>query len=254
MSDVPFTPEPPSLTPPPPPPPPPPVTPAKTEFDFVKPFAYVFEDPRWLTKILIGGLFYLAGFMLIGWFFILGYVAQTMRNVILGQPRPLPEWDNLGDYFGEGAMLFAVGFVWMLPIFALVGMIIVPAIASGALQNHGSAGAEALSAMTAGITGVLSCLMVPVGLAITVFLPASFLFVVVERRFGAAFELGRIWTFIRNNLANYLLAVVVYLVARFLGGFGVALCCIGVVFTGFWSFLITGYAFAQTYRLATTAR
>lgn len=251
MSDVPFTPEPPSPVPP---PPPPPAAPATQEFDFVKPFSFVFDDPRWVNKILLGGLFYLAGFLLVGWFFILGYVAQLMRNVILGQPRPLPEWDNLGDYFGEGALLFAVGFVWMLPIFALVGIIIVPAIVSGALDAHHTAAAQAASFMTAGVTAVFSCLMVPLGLAITVFLPASFLFVVVERRFGAAFEFARIWAFIRNNLANYLLAVVVYLIARFLAGFGIALCCIGVVFTGFWSFLITGYAFAQTYRLATTPR
>jgi hypothetical protein len=44
--------------------------------------------------------------------------------------------------------------------------------------------------------------------------------------------------------------VVVYLIARFLGGFGVALLCIGVIFTGFWSFLITTHAFAQVYRLS----
>src|SRR5687768_15580892 len=64
--------------PPPPPPPPPSMTggtlpppPAPgTQFDFGKPFTYVFDDPRWLQKILIGGLFYLAGFLIVGWFFI----------------------------------------------------------------------------------------------------------------------------------------------------------------------------------------
>jgi hypothetical protein len=47
------------------------------------------------------------------------------------------------------------------------------------------------------------------------------------------------------------LAIVVYLIARMLGGFGIILFCVGVVFTGFWSFLITTHAFAQVYRLAT---
>jgi len=36
----------------------------------------------------------------------------------------------------------------------------------------------------------------------------------------------------------------------FIAGFGVMLLCIGVVFTGFWSFLITAHAFAQVYRLS----
>ena len=47
-----------------------------------------------------------------------------------------------------------------------------------------------------------------------------------------------------------MLAIVVYLIARFIGGFGIMLLCIGVVFTAFWSFLITTHAFAQVYRLA----
>jgi hypothetical protein len=81
-------------------------------------------------------------------------------------------------------------------------------------------------------------------------MPASLLFAAVERRFGAAFELGRIWPFIKQNIGNYILAIIVYLVARFLAGFGIMLLCVGVIFTGFWSFLITTHAFAQVYRLA----
>ena len=83
-----------------------------------------------------------------------------------------------------------------------------------------------------------------------VFLPGSLLFAAIERRFSAAFEFRRIWPFIRANASNYALAVVIYLVARFLGGFGVFLLCIGVIFTGFWSMLITTHAFAQVYRFS----
>ena len=90
----------------------------------------------------------------------------------------------------------------------------------------------------------------PLSLAVTFFMPASLLFAVVEQRFGAAFEIGRIWTFIKANLGDYLLAVVIYFVARFLASFGMILLCIGVIFTGFWSMTITTYAFAQTYRRA----
>src|SRR5437870_5119108 len=100
------------IPPPPPPPllppslPPPPVAPGTPQFDFAKPFTYVFDDPRWLQKILIGGLFYLAGVVLVGWFFILGYVAQVTRNVIAGMTHPLPEWDDLGSFFSEGLRIF----------------------------------------------------------------------------------------------------------------------------------------------------
>ena len=242
MSDVQYTPP-----PPPPPPvytPPPPAAPAAPAFDFGKPFTYVFEDPNWITKILIGGLFYLAGFLIVGWFFIFGYVAQTARNVMAGHERPLPEWDNLGAYFAEGLRLFGVLLVYIIPIFVLAIVFMVPA---GVLSSIDDEGAQFLGS---GIAGCLSCLMVPFALAMILFAPASLLFAVAEERFGAAFEFGRIWAFIKANVGNYLLAVCVYLIARFLAGFGIALLCIGVIFTGFWSFLITAHGFAQVWRLS----
>lgn len=238
MSDV--------YAPPPPPPPPPPAAPraAAPAFDFGKPFTYVFDDPQWLQKILIGGLFYLAGFLIVGWIFLLGYCARVARNVIAGEALPLPEWENLGEFFSEGMRMFAVALVWVLPGILLVMMFIVPAAVLD------STGDETVQAVGSGISGCLACLMVPLSLAVLLFLPGSLLFAAVEQRFSAAFEFGRIWPFIRANLGNYLLAIVVYLIARFLGGFGIALLCIGVIFTGFWSFLITTHAFAQVYRLS----
>lgn len=234
------------VPPSPPPPPPPPVIPAPSgpQFDFGKPFAYVFEDPDWAQKVLIGGLFNLAGVVIIGWFFIFGYVAQLVRNIISEKPRPLPEWDNLGNYFNEGLRIFGVGFVYMLPIISLAFLIMVPAVVMDAIDS------DALNAIGGIFTGCMSLLLVPLVFAVIFFLPAALLFVTVEQRFGAAFELKRIWPFIKQNIGNYLLAIVVWLIARFLGGLGWVLLCIGVFFTAFWSLLVTAHAFAQVYRLA----
>jgi len=225
-------------------PPPPPLPPAPPSFDFGKPFSYVFDDPRWLQKILIGGLFYIAGFILIGWFFILGYIAQATRNIIAGMETPLPEWEDIGRFFSEGARLIGVVLCYILPMMFLVFLFVIPAIISDVADS------DAGEALSGGMAGCMACLIVPLALAITFFLPASLLFAIVEQRFGAAFEFGKIWAFIRANIGNYLLAIVIYLIARFLAGFGVMLLCIGVVFTGFWSFLIMAHGFAQVYKLA----
>jgi hypothetical protein len=244
MSDVQYTP------PPPPPPvmppavPPPPVTP---QFDFARPFTYVFDDPRWLQKILIGGLFYLAGLFIVGWFFVLGYVARTTRNIIAHEQVPLPEWEDLGGFFNEGARLVGVGICYALPFIAMAIMIMVPAIAIDAVGAGENA--ESVFGMFA---GCLSCLLVPLGLLWFIFLPAAILFTIVEQRFSAAFEFTRLWAFVRANIGNYLLAIVVMIIARFIAGAGTGLLCIGVIFTGFWSLLINAHAFAQVYRLSST--
>ena len=243
MSELPYTPP----TPPPPPPPPAPPstpTPRPNEFDFAKPFTFLFDDPRWMQKILMGGLFYLAGFLIIGWFFILGYCARFARNVVANDPVPLPEWEDLGEFFNEGVRLFGVVLVYTVPMIALVGFFIFPAILSDASGN------EAIRALGSGMAGCLACLIVPLSLAVMFFMPASLLFAAVEQRFNAAFEFARIWPWIKANIGNYLLALVVYLIARTLAGFGVILLCIGVIFTGFWSFLITSHGYAQVYRIS----
>jgi len=219
---------------------------SQPSFDFAKPFTYVFDDPRWLQKILIGGLFHLAGVFIVGWFFVTGYVAQVTRNIIAGHEHPLPEWEDVGNFFNEGLRLVGVMLVFILPLIVLAMGMMLPGILFAAIDNEG------LQTFGSLLSGCVSCLFVPVVLAVTFFLPASLLFAAVEQRFKAAFEFGRIWPFLKQNIGNYLLAVVVYLIARFVGGFGIMLFCVGVVFTAFWSFLITCHGFAQAYKLAKT--
>lgn len=209
----------------------------------MKPFTFVFEDPRWIPKILLGGLFYLATIFIIGAFFILGYCARLARNVVAGMHHPLPEWDDLGEFFGEGLRLFAVICVFLGPLLFMGIVLMIPAMVVENLDN------DILRNVGGAFAGCMWCLMVPVVLTVSLFLPAALMRTIVERRFSAAFEIGSIWQFVRANIGNYLLAFVVTLVARFLGGFGVFLLCIGMIFTGFWALVAGTYAYAQVWRL-----
>ncbi len=227
------------------PPPPPPPAPASAEpaFDFIKPFAFVFQDRQWVNKILIGGLFELAAVFIVGIFFVMGYCAQLARNVIEGLESPLPEWDNLGEYFSEGLKLAAIVLIYTLPLIIFAAAVFVPAIVMAG-SNH-----DVLSNLGGGMMTCAWCIFFPLSLLFAFYIPGALLFAVVERDFGAAFQVGRILGFIRDNLGNYVVAFVVYMVARFAAPLGLILCCIGVVFTSFWAFLIMTHAFAQTWRL-----
>src|ERR1700680_1316342 len=112
-----------------PPSPPPPSGPT---FDFVRPFTFVFDDPRWLPKILLGGLFTLASALIVGAFFVYGYLARLVRNVIAGVPNPLPEWDDLGEFFSEGVRLFFIAVIYSIPVVVLAAALVIPgAVLSG---------------------------------------------------------------------------------------------------------------------------
>jgi uncharacterized protein DUF4013 len=227
-----------------PPPPPPPGPPRPAGYDFARPFTFIFDDPEWVPKVLIGGLFFLAAFLIVGVFFLFGYMARLARNVIAGAERPLPAWDDLGEYFREGLLLVGVSLIYTLPIVIVAVAVAVPAAMMGNIDN------EQLNNLSGCFLGSIWCVLVPAMFAIMFFLPAAMLMVVTKRRFSAAFEFRELWAFIKNNIGNYLLAIVIYLVARFVAGFGIFLLCIGIVFTEFWAFCATTYAFAEAYRLS----
>ena len=228
----------------PPQPPPPPPVPAKPAFDFVKPFAFVFQDPQWVSKILIGGLFELAAIFIVGIFFVVGYNAQLARNVIAGLESPLPEWDNLGGYFSEGLKLAVIVLIYTLPLIIFAVAVFVPAVMMAG-SSH-----DALSNLGGVMMTCAWCIFFPLSLLFAFYIQGALLFAVVERDFGAAFQVGRILGFIRDNLGNYIVAFVVYLVARFAAPLGLILCCIGVVFTSFWALLVATHGFAQAWRLS----
>lgn len=215
------------------------------QFDFARPFTFVFQDPKWVSKIAMGGLFTLASVFIVGMFFVLGYCARLARNVIAGEPYPLPEWDDLSEYFSEGLRLWAVAFVYWVPLAGIMFVGFVPMIIAGASRN------EVLQHLSGGMFSCLWCFIVPLSFLYRFYIPSALLMTAVEGHFGAGFELQRNFRFIRYNFINYLLAFVVYMVAGFITPFGLIFFCIGIFFLAFWAMVVAAYSYAETYRLAT---
>ncbi len=217
--------------------------------DFGRSFTFVAEDPDWIKKILIGGAFTLLSALLVGIPFVLGYFARTLRNVVEGAPRALPEWDDLGGFFNEGLRLAVVYLVYAvggLLVAAIPGcLLMLPAmIASG--SRHGADAAAAL-----GMLGMMAFygLTMLFSLAMLVYIPAALVRVALRGAIADGFAWQGILAFIRTNLGNYLLSLLIYLLAAFLAQFGFLLCCVGLFPAAFWSYLVLAVALGQTVRL-----
>jgi hypothetical protein len=221
--------------------------------DIGKVFRFVPEDPAWIQKILIGGAFTLLSGLLVGIPFVAGYWVRTMRGVAAGEPRPLPEWNDLGGLFGEGLKPALVGLVYSLGVtvvfLGLGAVIFALFFGANALdeQSRGSGGGLAMLGGF-GVIGLYAFLIVAV-LALSIVLPAILVRVAMKGDFAAGFEFASIFGFIRDNFLNYLLSIVVYLVANFVSQFGVILCCVGVFPLTFWAYLILAYSLGETVRL-----
>jgi hypothetical protein len=219
--------------------------------DFGRSFTFVTEDPEWVKKILIGGVFTLACALLVGVPFVLGYFSRTLRNVVAGAPRPMPEWDDLGGIFNEGLRLTAVYLLYSLAVGAVVAALgCVTVLPVMALSGGGSDPAEVLGLLGGlGIVGLCGLVMV-VSLALAVYLPAALARSALRGTVADGFAWREILAFIQANLGNYLISLVIYLLASFLSQFGIILCCVGIFPAAFWAYMVLAVALGQAIRLS----
>ena len=217
--------------------------------DFGRAFTFVTEDPDWIRKILIGGAFTLASGLLVGIPFVLGYFARTLRNVADGSARPLPEWDDLGGLFNEGLRLAAVYLVYVVGgmiVAALPGCLLMFPAMLASSSRHGQGATAALAAL--GMVAFYGLMML-LALLQLVYLPAAMTRVALRGTIQEGFAWQPIVGFIRANVGNYLLALLMFLVAGFLSQFGLLLCCVGIFPATFWAYLVLASGLGQTVQL-----
>jgi hypothetical protein len=223
--------------------------------DFGRTFTFPTEDPEWLKKILIGGIFVLLCGILVGIPFVFGYFGRTLRNVVQGSPRPMPDWEDLGGIFNEGLRLTAVYLLYALAVGAAVAavgcVLLLPLLAAGGRAEHDvSAALGALGGL--GLVALYGVALVA-SLALAVYLPAAIVRSAIRGTVADGFAWQAIIAFIRVNLGNYLLSLVIYLVASFLSQFAIILCCVGFFPAAFWSYMVLAVGLGQTVRLNPTS-
>jgi hypothetical protein len=198
-------------------------------------FTYMFEDEDWIKKILIGGVVALIPIVN---FAAIGYLIQTLRNVRDGQPLPLPEWDQFGQYFMDGLWVFLIFLVWAIPI-----------ILVACLQGIGTAVLAEANEDVASAVGIVSacfsCLMGLWGLVLGIIGPAILIRYAEVGEFMAGFRFSEVFAVITANIGNYIIVMLLIWVASFVASLGVILCVVGVIFTQFWSYLVAGNLMGQ---------
>jgi hypothetical protein len=249
------------------------MTQSSTSTDLKEMLTFPFQDPNWKNKFLIGSLITLAGFIIpfVPVLLLYGYTMQIMRPIIVEQGKPfLPEWDKWDKLLFDGVKLFGVVFIYMLPFMILlfVGMsfFFVPVAAGIPLMEGLEEGGDGAAGIILTIVTVVSILgaMVLIGLgtilavAVGVVMPAVVGHIVATDEFGAAFRVREWWPIFRANLAGFLLAYVMVMVASIVLSSGlmviyvtVILCCLIPIIMGpvtMYLLAIYGALFGQAYR------
>jgi hypothetical protein len=96
--------------------------------DVLRAFTFLFRDPAWPRKALVGVLLMLVP--LVGWLAVAGYGMRVMRQAAEQRDVPLPSWSDWRDLLGDGLRFIGVLVVWLLlsvllfcPLFAAAGAV-----------------------------------------------------------------------------------------------------------------------------------
>ncbi len=201
--------------------------------DIGRGFTYAFDDEDWLKKILIGGVVTLVPILN---FVAIGYALRATKNASEGQDLPLPEWDDWGGDFVRGLLLFLAGLIYSLPTI----IVMVLGVAFGAALDSDAC------VWLAYCPGILWAIVVGVAF------PALWLKFAKEEQFGSFFQFGQIWAFIRDNISDYIIAVLMIWVAEIIASIvGSVACGIGLIFTTFWAYLVQAQLLGQVDQAAT---
>jgi len=174
--------------------------------DIGKSIGYVFEDKKWTDKLLIGML---VSIVPIVNFALFGWVIDIMRNVSQRQSEPLPVWENFGDKFVKGTLLFVVGLIYFLPALMIACVAIGLPFLNG---NFRDIGQRELIGMFFGTSALSLCAISIYGLLISFLAPAIYLNFARKGTFAACFEFGEVWRIMSKNLGDYIVAWLIIIV------------------------------------------
>ncbi len=207
-------------------------------------FTYPFADRDWPVKFLVGALFLLLCFILVGIPFVAGYFIEIIRRVARNEPPYLPDWSNLGQIFGRGLIYVVIALIYASPLL-LLGCCLFGLAMLGGLGD-GEAGRSTFGSL---VGTLASCLGFPVGLVYSAVLPVVTVQYAVTGEFGAAFRFGEMWRLVRANLGNYLIVILIaWAVSNLIAPLGLIACGVGFLATAFYALTVTGYLYGLFYR------
>jgi hypothetical protein len=215
--------------------------------DIGRALTHVAEDPAWIRKLAIGSVVMLAAMLLVGIPFLMGYYQRTLRRAVAGEEHTLPEWDDWGGLFMDGLKLLAATLVHVAVLFVPLAGIgcFIGLVNAGA--RHGSARGLAEVVSVVGILGFYA-ILIPASFVLAVYIPAVQARLAVTGSIGEAIRPRENLRFIRRNLGNYALSIVILFITNLIAQFAILLCCVGLLPASVWSHAVFAWALGETIR------
>jgi hypothetical protein len=207
--------------------------------DFARAFTYIFDDPQWTNKLIVLAIVTLLSIVLtpvlvglLGFAILLGYEVELIRNVRMGDPRPLPRWDDYSRFLSLGVGALTGLIVYNLPnvIIGCVGIIVA---ANAGNTNLGG-----------GLMVALSCCLLPLILIFNLAIQPIFTLALGrysdDPRTSVFFEFGSLIALARQRSDAVIQWALATIIAGLILGAVGAIPCLGWIATAALGIPVTG--------------
>ncbi|NOX62100.1 MAG: DUF4013 domain-containing protein [Chloroflexi bacterium] len=210
-----------------------------------KSLSYVFEDEKWIEKVLIAALITFVGVFfsftmfapLIASALLLGYSVEIVSRVRARNPNPLPEWDDWGRLFVDGVKLMLLYLIYAVPAIILLspGAALISVFSDTSIQ-----------AIAVLLGSCLFFLAILYGILYAFFIPGITVRYANTREIIDSLDVAWLWDFTRDNAGDVIAAVIVVWLVTFVANFvGLLICGIGLFFTSVWTVMVQSHLYGQ---------
>jgi hypothetical protein len=228
--------------------------------DIGKAIGFVFEDEQWVNKLLLGAAVSLVP--VFGGIAITGYAIAVVRNVKAAKSRPLPGWDELGQYFVDGLMFLVATLVYSIPFLILacpIALVWILPVLAGENQDLTAVLASVAGIMTAG----LGCLALLYAILLWLLTPVIQIRYAETGELASCLRFGEVFRFHFDNIGAVIVAqvvvwlagvVVTSILGTVIGALSIVPICGWVVATALglvilpvsvWLMVVAGYLYGQ---------
>jgi hypothetical protein len=206
-------------------------------------FIFPFKDKNWVSKFLLAALFMILALIGIGIFILAGYLVQVTQRSMRNDPNPLPPWNDIGVKFVLGFKYVLIYVVYILPILFLAIPLFALAIAAQ-FASQGEILALVVSIYAFGFT----ILIIPYSIALNLLLPVITYRFALHERMGDALDVTAVVKTFTRSWQNTIVIALICVGVQSFAAVGLILFLIGVLFTIFYSYLVSAYLAGALYR------
>ena len=198
--------------------------------EFGDAFSWPTKDPEWVSKILVIGL--IGIIPIVGAINMLGWMLNAVDNLRAGRLELPP--GNF-SHLGRGVSLFVVLLIYGFGIAIACIVLFLPGMAlSGAASQDNSGALVGIASLWFLLVGALAVVA-----SLGLMLVQPLIYLQTDRRgIAGGLDFRTILDTLRTHFLKVLLAALLMVVGSFIGGLGVYVCFLGVIFTAPYGYAI----------------